>query len=229
MSLSLDRMMALVRKGLGGLDSDDLDDAETIELLNLSLWELEDKFPFRAKETNFDITLVVSQPNYDLAALYAAEDGSDIFDSIESVSIFDSESQYHKLARTSQHWADENYNADSSTDARPERYVRRGNILWVYPAPDEALSMIVAMKESIASLASGTKEATGLPRNWDEIVVEGAISRGHFYAGDYKESREAANVQLTKIRSAVMNVSKEEKADSRYARLNVIWDEPEGV
>ena len=46
MSLTRTRMFALVRKGLGGIDSDDLTDPECDELLNLALWELEDKYEF---------------------------------------------------------------------------------------------------------------------------------------------------------------------------------------
>ena len=46
--LSLTRMQALLRKGLGGLDSTDLTNTEADEYLNLALWELEDKSPFRA-------------------------------------------------------------------------------------------------------------------------------------------------------------------------------------
>jgi hypothetical protein len=50
MSLPLDRMRALLRKGLGGLDEQDLPDTEADELLNMSLWELESRFDFKEKE-----------------------------------------------------------------------------------------------------------------------------------------------------------------------------------
>ncbi len=226
MTLTLARMQALLRKGLGGLDSDDLTDTEADEYLNLALWELEDKFPFRSKETNFDITLVIGQIEYDLQTLYAAESGSDIFDAIESIAVIDSNNRRHKLTRTSQSWVDENYDSDTDVRATPERYLRWEDKIRVYPEPDVALTMNMTMKESVESLATGGNIATGLPRNWDELVIEGAIVRGHFYNLDYNEARQAANFQLTKIRSSVLNVSKEEKADSRYARLNVIWDDP---
>ena len=229
MSLTLARMQALLRKGLGGLDDTDLTDPEADELLNLALWELEDKFPFRAKEKNFDITLVVSQVDYDLATLYAAEGGSDIFDAIESIAVIDADDMRHKLTRTSRSWVDENYDSTTDTDATPARYLREGNTLRVYPAPDVALTMNVTMKESVASLATSGNTATGLPRNWDILVVQGATVQGHILNGDYNEARQLANFQLTAIRSAVLNVSKETRADSRYARVNVIWDEPEGA
>ena len=219
MSLDLDRMIALTRKGLGGLDSDDLTDVETVELLNLALWELEDKFPFKSKETEMRFPLVVDQYEYTFPAT---------LDAVSSLAVLDSYGIRHKLGRASRSWMDENYN-ERDGKGMPTRYLREDTTLILHPIPDEILTMILTLKVSIDSLLSGSVEATGLPRNWDELVVEGAIVRGHFYAGDYNEARQAANFQITKIRSSVLNLAKEEKQDSRYARMNVIWDEPEGA
>ena len=218
MSLSLDRMIALVRSGLGNLDEDDLDLEEVTEFLNMGLWELEDKFPFRAKESEMRFPLVEDQYEYTLP---------ETLDAISSLAVRDSEAQRHKLTRSSRAWFDENMDEDAD-GATPERYLREDTTLILWPIPNEILTMILTSKVSVRSLADGEVEATGLPRNWDELVVEGAIVRGHFYAGDYNEARMAANFQITKVRAAVLSLAKEEKADSRYARLNVICDEPEG-
>src|SRR5690606_27471949 len=48
--IPLEDMRALVRRGLGGLDEMDMPNAEADRLLNMSLWELESKFPFKEKE-----------------------------------------------------------------------------------------------------------------------------------------------------------------------------------
>ena len=61
MSLTVTRMRVLVRKGLGGIDSDDLSDTDLDEMINMSFWELEDKYPFESKETVFTSTLVTDQ------------------------------------------------------------------------------------------------------------------------------------------------------------------------
>jgi hypothetical protein len=212
-------MFALTRKGLGGLDSTDLTDVEATELLNLALWELEDKFPFRAKETEMRFPLVVDQYEYTIPTTT---------DAISSLAVLDTDGIRHKLGRASRDWMDENFNEEDDKGT-PTRYLREDTTIIFHPIPDAVLTTIMTLKVSIDSLLSGSVEATGLPRNWDELVVEGAIVRGHFYAGDYNEARQAANFQVQKIRSSVLNLAKEEKQDSRYARLNVIWDEPEGA
>lgn len=216
MTLTLDRMIALTRKGLGGLDSDDLTDVETIEYLNLALWELEDKFPFRAKETEMRFPLVAAQFEYSLPST---------LDAVSSLALIDSEGQRHKLERKSRAWMDENIN-EVSTGASPTFYLREDTTLIVYPIPDAVLTMILTLKISVSTLLAGVVDETGLPRNWDVLVVQGAVVFGHFFAGDYNESRQASNFQVSAIRSAVLNIAKEEKADSRYARMNVLWEDP---
>lgn len=218
--LQLDRMMALLRKGLGGLDDTDLPDAEAEELLNLSLWELEDRFPFFEKECVVMSACVIDRRDYpipnDLDALVSVavrgdEDVNDL--------------QWMKLERMSKHFYDEAYNEDTDTHQKPTHYIRIKNTLFLWPTPDKEYPLQLTFWRSLASLLSGTVDVTGLPRNWDELVVEGAISRGHFYAQDYNLARQASDFQLTKVRGATLAKLKEEKYDSRYARLRPVIDE----
>ena len=217
MSLTLARMQALLRKGLGGLDSTDLTNIEADELLNLALWELEDKFPFRAKETEMRFPLVVDQYEYTIPATT---------DALSSVALIDTNGKRHKLARRSRDWMDENIDETDGTGT-PTGYLREDTTLIFNPIPDAILTIILTLKVAVTSLLTGSVTETGLPRNWDVLVVQGAIVMGHIFNGDYNEARQAANFQLTSVRSAVLNISKEEKADSRYARLNVIDSFPE--
>ncbi|KKM60409.1 hypothetical protein LCGC14_1542100 [marine sediment metagenome] len=219
MDLTLARMQALLRKGLGGLDSSDLTDVEADELLNLALWDLEDKFPFRAKETEMRFPLVVDQFEYTIPTTT---------DAISSIALLDSEAQRHKLVRKSRDWMDENIDETGGSEgATPTFYLREDTTLILYPIPDAILTVIMTLKVSITSLLTSSVTSTGLPRNWDVLVVQGGIMHGHIFAGDYNEARQIANFQLTAVRSAVLTLSKEEKADSRYARLNVIDSFPE--
>ena len=217
MDLTLTRMQALLRKGLGGLDSTDLTNTEADEYLNLALWDLEDKFPFRAKETEMRFPLVVDQFEYTIPATT---------DAISSLALIDADGQRHKLVRKSRDWMDENID-ESGTGATPTFYLREDTTLILYPIPDVILTIIMTLKVSITSLLTSSVEATGLPRNWDILVIQGATVFGHIFNGDYNEARQLANFQLTGVRSAVMTLAKEEKADSRYARLNVIDSFPE--
>ncbi len=219
MSLTLTRMRVRVREGLGGLDSDDIDDTNVDELLNISLWELEDKFPFEAKETLFSSTLVTNQYEYGMPP------SPILFDAIVSIAVIDSEGQRFKLDRMTRSWLDDNF--DDSDLGQPEKYLREGNVLTLFPIPDtdqSGLAFDIMAKESIADI-SGANPATGLPRNWDEIVVMGAIWRGHFAAQDYDQARESMSLQVSLIRSTVPTVAKEER-DSQQAGLSILWDTP---
>lgn len=219
MSLTLARMRYLVRKGLGGLTSSDLDDTDTDELLNMALWDLDGRYPFKEKECRVSATLTAGTDKYDLPSYT---------DAVMSVAVVDMDhpEKLHKLARMTHDWYDANAYEDS-TDVRgqPERYLRRDDYLLFWPIPDDAYPIWVTLWRTVSSLLDGSVEATGLPRTWDEIVVQGAIERGHFYHEDYNLARQASDFQTDKIRTAVPIEAKEER-DSRYAGLQVLWDFP---
>lgn len=225
MSLSEDRMIYWLRKELGGLDDSDLSDVDALELLNMSLWSLEDTFPFKAKETvNTSIPLVEGTSSYSLASITR-------LDAITSVSIrlsADSNNEGHKLARMTRDWYDANYVGGEDARALPTRYMREGNLLYVYPDPNAdyaGLALRIAHRQGIASIIDGAT-SSGLPRNWDEIVMRGAVWRAHNANGDYNLAQQATNFQLGLIRQAITVEAKEER-DSRYARVNVIHEFPE--
>ena len=67
MSLSLERMRYLVRKGLGGLSDSELTDVDCDELLNLALWNLSANYPFEAEESQFSTPLVEDQFEYSVS------------------------------------------------------------------------------------------------------------------------------------------------------------------
>ncbi len=217
MSLTLTRMRVKVRLGLGGLDDGDLPNTDLDELLNISLWELEDKFPFEIKETIFASTLVSGQFEYAMPLSPL------LFDAIESISVTDGEGARFKLDRMTRSWLDDNF--DDSDLGQPEKYLREGEILTFFPIPDtdqNAFAFEIASKESVADLTSAGSE---LPRNWDEIIVMGAIWRGHFFEQDYELARESKTLQVALIRSTVPTIAKEED-DSQQAGLQVLWETP---
>lgn len=221
MSLSRTRMFALVRKGLGGLDDSDLPDTECDELLNLALWELEDKYPFEAKETVFSSTLVTDQFEYDLS-------GISLLDALVSVAWVDSNGESQKLESMTRSVFDTLFDdaSSKSISGPPEQYLREGNTLTVWPPPssDENGKVLnLALKESVENISSGNT-ATGLPRNWDELVVFGAIARGHMLNSDYDKAREMRTLQVGITRSTVPTESKEE--DNRWAGLDVAYGRP---
>ncbi len=222
MSLTVTRMISLLRKGLGGITATELPDADAEELLNMSLWELEDKYPFETKETVFTSTLKVNKFEYNLG-------GISRLDALVSISWVDTNGQSHKLDRMTRARYDEIFEDGTGSDpvGPPVQFLREGNVLTVWPPPsdeEDGKTLNIALKESVESLSGGA-DTTGLPRNWDELVLMGAISRGHFYSLDYSQARESRNFQVGVIRSTVSTEAKEEE-DSRYAGLEVAWDRP---
>ena len=218
MTLDLTVMRALLRKGLGGLDSADLIDADADQYLNMSLWDISDRFHFKEKECTTPSTLIAGTRAYDLP---------DTLDALISVSIQDIDSLvWKKLGRMSPHRLDEVMDSSTDAQAKPREYIRKNRKLIVDPIPDLAYPIRLFMFRTVESLLSGSVETTGLPRNWDVLVVEGAITLGHYFNQDYTLARQAANFQVTGIREATLAQGKEEKYDSRYARMRVIDEDP---
>lgn len=223
MGLSLDRMRTLVRRGVGNQNSTELPDEDVDEYLNMSLWELENNYPFRAKEGLLSTPLITDQYIYSISD----SDLGIILDALQSISITDSKGKRTKLRRYTRSWFDENFDIENT--GYPTAYLRENDLLYIYPVPgedEEDLLLEIAILTSVESLVDGSQETTGLPRNWDELVVEGAINRAHFYNEDYNLSRAARNMQISKIKEAVPVVSQEEK-DTHLGGLDVAWNSPQ--
>lgn len=217
--LTLSDMMSLLRKGLGGLDATDMTDVEATRLLNLSLWELTDRFPFKEKECIVTATTVVGQRSYAIPLS---------LDALISVAVYDKTSQQaHKLSRMGFDDFQELEDDNTTDEGIPTRYLRINAGLYLDPVPDDAYTIEMVIWRTITSLLSGTVDESGLPRNWDELVVEGAIVRGHFYNQDYNLARQAANFQIGKVRETINKTTKAER-DSRYAGLQVLHEDPRG-
>ena len=224
--LTLDRMVALLRKGLGGLDDQDLPDTEAEELLNLSFWDVSDRFHFVEKECRVESVTVAGQREYAVPN----EVDSLISISLKEIDLepaaADDDSNWVKMERASWHKNDETRLDSADSQEFPRAYVRRDQTLVLMPTPDKAYPMQIMMFRTLQSLEAGTVDTTGLPRNWHSIVVMGALRLGHFYNQDYNEARQAQNFQVSEERKAVLSAQQEEKFDSRYARLRVIDELP---
>ena len=219
MSLTLDRMIFWFRKELGILGGQEVDDTDIVELLNMALWNVESNFKFHTRERCATTATVADQYLYDVSTITR-------LDSITSIAVVDDDGQRHKLSRTTRHWLDANANF-SEDSGLPTRYLRERDILTLHPVPDDDYTLTVNHRRGVESLLQGTVEGTGLPRNWDEIVLSGAIWRGwKLIKGDYEKAKDAANVTGALITMS-KSVEDKETVDSRFARLNVIWEFPE--
>lgn len=211
MSLDLAQMRKLVRKGLGGLSIEDLPNPDVDLYLNMSLWELESKFPFKEKECRSDAATVMGENEYQLPTT---------MDAIISVSVM-VDGERRKLKRMSFDTHDEIYNEIEGKYGVPTHYKRRNNTLVLWPTPNAVYPVSLVFWKSVRSLLEGDTIEPNLPRNWHEIVVEGAIVRGHFFQEDYDEAAKAKNFQVGNIRSSVPTEAKEE-GDSRWAGVQAV-------
>ena len=221
--LTLQEMRNLVREGLGGLNEQDISDPQVDRLLNLSFWELTSKFPFEEKNIRADFPTVAGTGDYSIAT--EINIGGITLDALQNLSVLDSQGKTHVIQRATEAWIETEYSTDANSQAMPEYYVRRGDWIRLWPIPDDVYTVRVLLLQTLATLAYLTVETTGLPREWDELTVEGAITRGHYYNQDYKLAQQAENFRVMKIRTAVSTQAKEEE-DSHYAGLIVQWDEP---
>ena len=222
MSLNLTKMRALLRRGLGDVDEQDIDTETIDDYLNLSLWEIEDKFPFETRKTTATLAFVEGQHEYSLSEI-------PLLDALRSISWVDQYGLSHKLDRITRDTLDEIFNDASGTDptGEPTQFLREGESLFVWPPPgssEDSQTIQLAIWQGVESLTIGA-DTTGLPRNWSELVVYGAISRGHFFEQEYAQARESRNFQAGITASTVSTETKEEE-DSRYAGLEVARGRP---
>lgn len=225
MSLSLQQMRDLVREGLGGLDEQDIGDPMVDRLLNLSFWEIVSKFPFEEKNTKFEFSTVAAQEDYVIPTVINAPSGLTL-EAIQGLSVLDDEGKAFPLQRATEAWLETQYSTASTFRGRPEYYVRRNETIRLWPVPDDVYTLRIFYLRTLETMQYLSVEETGLPREWDELTVEGAITRGHYYNQDYNLAQQAENFRVMKIRTAQSTHAKEEE-DSRFAGLVVQWDSPE--
>jgi hypothetical protein len=227
--LTLQEMRDLLRMGLGGLEEEDLPDPDADRLLNLSYWELEGRFPFTEKQFRTSFALVAGQAEYDIETFIEIPD-SVLLDALQSFGMFgdpnsDDGQQSYPMQRMTESWYDGERNTRTDTNQRPEYYLRRDTDIVFWPIPDKAYVCSVFMLKTLKSLLHGVVETPNMPREWHELVVEGAITRGHYYQQDYNLAQQAENFRVGKVRTAVPVEGKEEE-DSHYAGLVVQWNDP---
>jgi hypothetical protein len=227
--LTLQEMRDLVRQGLGGLTEEDISDPQVDQFLNMSYWFVESRFPFDEKQFRSDFTLVAGQGVYDIDTFINIPNDV-VLDAFQSLGMFgdpDSDDQFmsYPMQRMTESFYDKIRLTRTDAQERPAYYLRRDSDLVFFPIPDKAYTCSVFMLKTLKSLLYRVVDSPNLPREWHEIVVEGAIERGHFYQQDYNLQQQAANSTTGKIRSAVPKENLAEE-DSHYAGLVVQWSDP---
>lgn len=171
-----------------GVDDSDLIDADADRLLNRSWWTMAAQLRFSEKDAEFSFSTVASQQSYALPT---------DSDAVERVVIKDLDTGSWEPLTKIDDW-NMFEKQDEDEDQIPAYYSRRGSEFILWPIPDDAYDVRVKYQQTLADLqASGP----GVPQEWHEVILWGAVSRGFFKLGDWARGKEAQNQQAVFLQS----------------------------
>jgi hypothetical protein len=210
-------MRKQVRKACG-IDDENDPDLSTPEIdlyLNLAYWEIQDKFPFREKEKTATFQTVIGTRNYNVPQP---------FEALQSLAIVDPVSGKHvPLDRMGDDEYEQSYIEGESHYGQPERYLREGCFVRLYPTPDKVYTIVLRRLITLTDI-SDTRTTPEIPRAWWEIITLGGQYRALLDLGDIKKSNYYMNLQTAKINGMVPTEAKE-AVDSQRAGLEVIRED----
>jgi hypothetical protein len=200
MSLTL----ALLREDLRlhlGMDSSDLDDTDADRLLNRSWWPIAAQVGFHEKDAETSFTTTAGTREYALPTDSDAiqrvviqgpnDDGYTALTKIDDWNIFEKR--------------------DDEDQAAPTHYSRRGSNFILWPNPDDTYTVRVKYQQTLADIdASGP----GVPQEWHEVILWGAVSRGFLLRGDWNRSSLAQNQQALYLSS--LTTQKDREHEDRH-------------
>ena len=165
MSLSLADLRSDLRIHTGKGAS--LSDGEADQLLNRAWWPLAAQLKFSEKDAEFTFTTVSGTQEYSFP--------SDS-DSVQRVVVYDSDSQEWVPLVKQDDW---NMFAkqDNDEDAFPVYYSRRNDQFIFFPVPDDEYDVRVKYQQTLADLQTS---GPGVPQEWHEVILWGAVARGFF-------------------------------------------------
>lgn len=216
MSIDVDTLISDLRDHLG-VDSGDpgWDNTGCLRVLNRSLWELLNKFNFREKETSYSFSSIVGTRDYIVPG---------DFEALKLISIEDLLTFKHTpLARTDITVYERDYVNSTDFYGKPTKYLRYNNFIRLQATPDNVYNLTVYNLLTLQDLQSGG--SVDIPREWDELILQGGVYRGYKILGDYTRAMLARRDQADLVDSTVPVESKEEN-DSPLSGLDVAGYDP---
>jgi len=210
MGLNVAQMIAKLRKATGQ-DSDDLSDVDATLQLNISYWELIDKFPFREKEVRVTFPTVAGIRSYSAPTP---------FEALRHLAILNPASELHvPLDQMAEDRYEQEYDETSDKRTFPTHYVREGCQMLLFPTPDAAYTITMRYWTTLADLSN--TQNPNIPQSWHELILLGALWREFIDIGDHQRAASAVKLQERLINTQVPTEAKEEVNNPR-AGLEVI-------
>lgn len=215
MSLDIVALRAKVWRPLG-FDDDNTDELprSLIDLnLNISMWEIMDKFHFREKEVRGTFVTTASLNRYDMP---------EPFEALQHLAIVDPESLQHiPLIRMEADTYESVYNENEENEGFPTHYVREGCSVRMWPTPDVEYTIIIRRLITLTDI-SASNSIPDMPQAWHELIAFGGLWRSAMDIGDVNRGGNFRALQVSMMNSMIPTEMKEKVANSRLAGLNVI-------
>lgn len=207
MSLTL----ALLRQDLRthlGMDEDDLPNTDADRLLNRAWWPIAAQVGFHEKDAETSFLTVAGTRSYSIptdsdaiqrvVAQGPDDDGYYALTKIDDWSIFEKR--------------------DDEDQAAPTHYSRRGDQFILWPNPDDEYTVLVKYQQTLTDIdASGP----GVPQEWHEVILWGAVNRGFLLRGDFNRASAAQNQQGLYLNSLTTQKDREHE-DRHLSGLRVL-------
>lgn len=162
----------------------DLSDSDTDEMLNRMYRQLAMSFRFyELDQTDTSIT------TSDGTASYNVPTGARVIISIKITG----DTEYILDPETIEWYEDQDTTSDNK--GVPEKFVRYGSNLLLWPTPDDSYSLRVRYRKLPAELSQDSDEPV-YPEDWHEVIILLSTSRLAFRFGDEKKGQNLKNEAL---------------------------------
>jgi hypothetical protein len=212
MGLSTDQLISELRV-YTGVDSNELPDADALTILNISWWEVMDKFKFREKESCV-VMQAVGEPTGSTVAGNRDYILPGDLEASRIVAILNPNDQRHyELERMSEKEYENVYSEDPTLQAIPTNYVRYSNFVRLYPTPDQDYTITLYYWTRLQDLASNSNLT--IPQSWHEIILFGGVWRVYARIGDLQRKASFQFDQQRLIETSIPVEVKEQYDTSR--------------
>lgn len=187
--------------------------------LNRAFWEVQNKFPFREKEviSNFNTTIGVR--NYDVS--FPTEAVKHISITHPNVGGSVTVNKSWPLEQITRDQYEQLYADNSDVYELPEKYVREGCIIRLWPTPDAIYTLTIERLVALTDIST-SHVSPSIPQVWHEIIGLGGLWRLYLDKGDFARANATKQFQADLINTTIPAEINEAQSNSQLARVEVL-------